>query len=393
MPSNPQQLHEVFKVIGRRLTESMRLEALAQREALELLHTCAAQPPAFRNAAERAASVDPALRCAVPLDENPARGYAKTTSLAPHTILAVDGSQAYPDRHEEILFAIVNIGAVTMQMGSGAAPAIDVETTLLFGDDLFPGGGTLLSEGDIALRRDAAERAALLRWGTSASGPSIALIDGPLELWGAKDAVTSESYATILESYLRNLHEMEQRGWLAAGYVDRPGADLVIRLLEVWKAAPQEHGGLGRYHPLRLCSDRWLFGQVLGPGERSAIFQLSSSSRTRYTDSLSLHFFYLNAGSDGHPAIARVEIPLWVAKDVNYIELLHGALLDQCRVLGSRPYPYVLHRAHEVSSLSPAEIEQIKLRLLLELRNHGIQPEERSSKSSAKAASAAKGGA
>jgi hypothetical protein len=221
----------------------------------------------------------------------------------------------------------------------------------------------------------------------------VALIDGPLELWGAKEVASSASYATVLEGYLRDLGGLQKRGWVTAGYVDRPAADLVVRLLEIWKASPQDLENLPRYHPLRLCSDRWLFGRILGPGERSAVFQLSSSSRTRYTGALSLHFFYLNAGSDGHPAIARVEIPLWVAEDAKHIELLHSALLDQCRVLASRPYPYVLHRAHEVSSLSPAEIEQIKLRLLLELRNHGYQPEEPSSKSSAKAASAAKGGA
>ena len=278
-------------------------------------------------------------------------------------------------------------------MGSGAAPSIDVDTSLLYGSELFPNGGPLLSEGDIALRRDSAERAALLRLAAPASGPSIALIDGPLELWGPKDAASSNSFAAILEGYLRNLRELEKRGWLAAGYVDRPGADLVVRLLEVWKAAPQDLQHLSRFHPLHLCTDRWLFGQILGPGERSAVLQLSSSSRTRYVGSLGLHFFYLNAGSPGHPSIARVEIPAWVAQDPSSIELLHGALLGQCHVLGSRPYPYVLHRAHEVSSLSPAEIEQIKLRLLLELRNRGMEPEAASGKSSAKRASAAKGGA
>jgi len=371
----------------------MRLEAQARHEALDLLHTCSTQIPAFRDAAERAASAEPGLRCAVPLHESPVVGYRATASPAPHTILAVDGSQAFPDRHEELLFAIVNIGAVTMQMGSGTAPSIDTDTTLLFGGDLFPGGGPLLSEGDIALRRDSAERAALVRLASPASGPSLAMIDGPLELWGAKDAVSAESFAVMLEGYLRNLGELQKRGWLVAGYVDRPGADLVVRLLEIWKASPQDMGHLGRFHPLQLCTDRWLFGGILGPGERSAVFKLSSSSRNRYAGSLGLHFFYLNAGSRGHPVIARVEIPHWVADDARSVELLHGALLAQCQALGSRPYPYVLHRAHEVSSLSPAEIGQIKLRLLLELRNHGLEPEEPSSKSSAKRASADRGGA
>ena len=105
MPSNPQQLHEVFQIIGRRLAEAMRLETQAQDEALDLLHVCADQPAAFGRAAERAASVYPALRCAVPLNESPDRGFGATTSIPPHTILAVDGSQAAVRSLQEVVFA------------------------------------------------------------------------------------------------------------------------------------------------------------------------------------------------------------------------------------------------------------------------------------------------
>ena len=76
---------------------------------------------------------------------------------------------------------------------------------------------------------------------------------------------------------------------------------------------------LREFHPLRGVSDRWLFGErenpLLPPGHRSAVFKIQSSSDKRYTGVLTLHFFYLNVGTEGHPWPVRVEVPKWVVDD------------------------------------------------------------------------------
>jgi hypothetical protein len=393
MPANPQQIHTAFQEIGRKLAGRSESEQAARSAALQLLQACALEPASFRAAAEAGVASEPTLRCALPLVESAAAGYACTSHLPRYTVVAVDGSQSVPDRHAEVLFALINVGAVTMEMGSGRVPAVDVDTTMLFGSDLYPEDGPLLAEGEIALRRDAAERAALLRLATPASGPSVALLDGPLELWGPKEVSDADAFAMALAGYLENLRELERRDWIVAGYVDKPAADLVIRLFETGQAAPHDLKRLRHYHPLRLTSDRWLFGKILQPRQRSAIFGLQSTSTAKYTGSLALHFFYLNVGVEGHPAIARVEIPGWIAGDPRRVDVLHQALLEQCEILGARAYPYAIHRAHETASLSPAEIEQIKVRLILEMRDHGVEPEAASAKASAKRASAMRGSA
>ena len=67
----------------------------------------------------------------------------------------------------------------------------------------------------------------------------------------------------------------------------------------------------------------------------------------------------------------RVEIPEWVAKDESKLELLHTALIQQCQIMGARPYPYILHRAHEIAVVSFEEKEQIEQMLQAEqLKNH-----------------------
>ena len=97
-----------------------------------------------------------------------------------------------------------------------------------------------------------------------------------------------------------------------------------------------------------------------------------------------LHFFYLNVGKIQHPYLARVEIPAWVAGSEAMLSQLHATLVSQCRIMGSRPYPYLLHRAHEAAVVSQEEKEQITQMIVLELRRRGASVGERSQKQSAK---------
>lgn len=368
------------------VTERLRT---AQAAALASLRQAAENPMQIAAAVDRIADSEPNLRCARPLSEDFARGYPRPPGSGASALLAVDGSQVVPDRNDEVLFAIINIGVVLLVPGSGAAPQVSVETNLMYGDELLGVDGRALSEGDIALRRDSAERRALTQLAPEYQG-LLALTDGPLELWGAKDTSDPRAFEIALEHYLSHLREVLRRGHSLAGYVDKPGANLVVRMLEVARMAGSS-GNAPDVHPFIGASDRWLFGRVLQPGERSAILIMQSSSRHRYTGDLEIHFFYLNTGTVSQPAIARVEIPTWMARDQHRLDSLHASLLDQCSQLGARPYPYILHRAHETARISVQEREQIRLRLLLELRNHGFQPESISGKSSAKAVSTGRG--
>jgi hypothetical protein len=140
---------------------------------------------------------------------------------------------------------------------------------------------------------------------------------------------------------------------------------------------------------LRGVSDRWLYGEpgnpLLPPGYRSAVFVLQSGSEKKYKGGLALHFFYLNVGTEGHPWPVRVEVPKWVAEDPKKLDLLHGILLEQCRMMGSRPYPYLLHRAHETAVVRFEEKEQVGQLLALELRRINAEVDSQSNKGSAKA--------
>jgi hypothetical protein len=383
MALNFQQVFDKIKQIGQgaRLRQE-NLDGLRQR-ARRLLAEYADKAAELQDKLEAARQADPNLRCAIPLagrldaalDPGPA-------VQKPVTLLAADGSQITPDRHAAVQFSLLNIGAVALQPGSGQPPEVFTDSQLLFDDELYTETGRL-SDEVIAQRRDIAERRKLLELAKDYPAPVVALTDGPVELWGAKGA-GEDDYRRNLEVHKSLLSQLQSRGVTVAGYVDKPAADLVVRLLEIATLTPEEMQDLRIKHPLRGVSDRWLYGELLGAGQRSTVFGLQSGSRAHYTGDLALHFFYLNVGFEKHPALVRVELPKWVAEDEAQVNLLHTILQEQCRVMGAKPYPYLLHRAHETAVVKLEEKQQIEQMLAIELRRGGGELEEQSAKQSAK---------
>ena len=166
--------------------------------------------------------------------------------------------------------------------------------------------------------------------------------------------------------------------------MDKPSANLVVRLLEIASADNDQLQAIKDFHPLNGVTDRWLMSPLLPAGYRSAVFKIQSSAEKTYKNALALNFFYLNVGTEKHPWLARVEIPQWVADDKVQLNVLHSVLVAQCRMMGSKPYPYLLHRAHETALVKLEEKQQIEQLISLELRRNNEEMDEGSYKQSAK---------
>jgi hypothetical protein len=382
MPIDYQQIFTRIKEIGAGARERKRTLDERRAQARKLLADYASELDLLRSKVDTAKQADANTRCALPLNENLASHYPPPVSDIQATLIAADGSQINPDRHAAIQFCVVNVGAIQMKLNSGETPEIFTETELLYGDDLLPNGYPM-SEGLVALKRDLAERSKLEELSKGLEGSVVTFTDGPIELWGAKGE-DAHSYEDFVQKYLGVLSRLQSRDVITAGYVDKPSADLVVRLLEIASADNEQIQKIKEFHPLRGVSDRWLFGEhknpLLPPGHRSAVFKIQSSSEKKYKGVLELHFFYLNVGTEGHPWPVRVEIPKWVADDKGKLDLLHGVLVEQCRMMGSKPYPYLLHRAHETAVVKMEEKQQIEQMLAMELRNHGEDMDEKSYK-------------
>ena len=317
---------------------------------------------------EEAVSRNKGLRCAVPVTE-PLTAHIPPSVPAPAcTILAADGSQINPDAHGSVLFGLVNVGVFRIQPGSGMVPQEKTFSTLLYDDTLYTTSG-MVSEDLIALLRDVREREILAQLVTGETQPVITLTDGPLELY--HEPRQDKQFEVEFKKYLRALEDLSLANAITAGYVDRPRADLVVRLLELLH--PNE-GSDSQSRAFAGITDIALFADLLQPGERSAVFRIQSSSSAAFEGRKELHFFYLNSGSLLSPSFARVEIPKWVVENSESLSTLQAVLVDQSRQSGSRPYPYALIRAHEIAVVKMTDRQQLTSMIETELLNHGADP-------------------
>jgi hypothetical protein len=317
-----------------------------------------------------ARNYDQTLRCASPVNEALNAHFPLTNLPEKVTLIAADGSQIFADRHAEVEYCLVNTGAIWMRYGSADAPVTSIQSQLIYADQLEG-----MSDDKLSLKRDMAERIRLLELASQAQPPIITLTDGPLEIWTTtlEEGRVAGEFKKSLEKYLGVLRKLCELKATTAGYVDKPGADLVVRLLEVARAKEENLAEMRTFRPFRGVTDIELYKDVLQPGERSAILGIQSRSSKPYQGELGLHFFYLNVGRPGHPYLARVEIPAWVAEDGSMLDNLHAVLVNQCEMIGARRYPYLLHRAHETAVVSLEDKEQVTKMIVHELRKRGLE--------------------
>ena len=385
------QLRKQVQALGEQAPEREKTLRELQQMAFQILDYQSSEQEALREKVYRAAAQVRNLRCALPGDESLTSRFLPADPPEDLGIISADGSQITPDTHAAVLFYLINIGAIRLWLGKKDAPSKFVESRLYYGDDIYTRNG-IIPDSMVSLKRDIRERQFLAElvqaWQAEDEYPQtiLTLTDGPLELWTPRETsseITAE-YRQGIQTYQASLQSLQKAGAATAGYVDHPRADLVVRLLEIAVLPENELEKAGTERRFRGVTDSALFRDLLAPGERSAVFGLQAQSADNYPGDLAIHFFYLNVGREGKPAFARVEIPAWVANNEKLLNTVHAVLLEQSRVLGTRAYPYLLHRAHEAAVVSFEERDQLVQMIHLELRKRGVSIGEGSMKQAVK---------
>ena len=378
-----QQVREQIIKIGEEAPTQVKQYLKLRDLAFNLLERYSTDVEYLRNIVkEISETTDPSIRCGVPVEEALNIGAPLPPHLNHATIIAADGSQIIPDRHAQIEFGLINVGAIQIKYGFPDAPKTTVYSSLIHGEHLYN-----LSDAAVALRRDLEERSCLLELAREAVvSPVISFTDGQMELWGGHgtniDLVSN--FQQSLETYKQVLFQLYKNDVITAGYVDKPASRLVIRLLELAAIPKEDQKDIKKIHPYMGIRDIDIYSLLLRSGERSAVFSIKSKFSSSYQDKLALHFFYLNVGLPNHPWLVRVEVPSWVVENKEKLDNLHAILVHQCRTMGMRPYPYLLHRAHEVAVVSLREKEQVSEMIAAELRKRGVKLEGISYKQSIK---------
>ncbi len=289
-------------------------------------------------------------------------------------VLATDGSHIDVDRHRTARCYLINIGTVVLKYGSSPDAKLDSFPHLYAGDAemvIAPEDsqdreqvieGTLLGiKRSVEECSYLAELSAELTPGSN----SLALLDGSLILWGlgSQDYPDFVIKALLEKGMLHHLDKIRKlnsdRKLAVASYISFPRSNDVANTLRV-ALCPHDIVDTDRFckdckkrdcEKIAGIQDRDLFDSTLKPGERSSVFINQSSVVREHYGMHRIYFFYLKTNEE----IARIEIPEWVAANVELLNLTHALVLDQCR--RGHGYPVALSEAHEQAVITGADRE------------------------------------
>ncbi len=279
------------------------------------------------------------------------------------SVVASDGSSIPPDRHSALRYYVINIGYAALTYGCAPDAILGARCRLGFAEEELyfdPQGRHIPIEGPrLGTLMSLEELEGLWEAARLTSPPTVALRDGTLILWTLQNEDRGLQ-AHYLGRFRSTLDRFRRAGTPVASYISFTGSKDVVNALRLL-LCDNPAGGCHRCpqetEEQSLCKfvgslwDRLLFRELLHAGERSDIFRSLSAILSHYGEHRIL-FFYLNVGDE----IVRIEAPEWVMSTPDMLNLVHSAVLDQCRRSAQYPpYPPALIEAHEQAVISTAE--------------------------------------
>lgn len=262
-----------------------------------------------------------------------------------YRVVAVDGSQVYPDRHTGVACAMISVGSVDFTYQERSHVQIQTVPHIVF--DVGQADDGALSEALINGTRTEYEFAAGVQHMLSGSAPypELLLLDGSLIFWHLD--LQRGLHERFLKKYLGHLETLATHRAIHASYVSLPQSRELVNILRA--AANREGEDIAAQ--LAHITDAQLLATLLPVNTRTTIFCNRAQIVREYPEQLVPHFVYVNVGAE----IARVEFPAWMATpEIIDTELL-PLLLDQIAKGGG--YPISLSEAHEAAVIRGADRE------------------------------------
>lgn len=261
-----------------------------------------------------------------------------------YCIVAVDGSQIYPDRHQGTPCYLINIGSVMIAYGiPGHTVHFDSVPSVFSGeheDDVANSPDVVnCQRQDLEFKGGIAMSKQFQALAAQHNAPYLFLFDGSLIFWHleSKDETLKNMF---LGTYIASLHQLYQTKTLTAGYISLPKNKELVNLLrlDLCNFDFNEHDA---HKEVDHLVDTIIADFFLEPYTRSIVFKNHASICQVYPDHLHPYFFYVHVGSE----IGRVEIPAWIASDAQAVNLIASLIIDQS--IKGRGYPVALAESHE----------------------------------------------
>jgi hypothetical protein len=262
-----------------------------------------------------------------------------------YDVIAIDGSQIYPDRHEGISCFVINIGTVFFRYRADQSSVTFKSTPYLLSntsENEFENKQEIVN----AMRTEREFIYGLdLMCQQTQSMPRLLLMDGSLVFWHLQ-VTQSEAKQQFLSRYVQLLEQYYEKKQLFAGFISLPQSRELINIIRT-----VGHQQTGQLLELGSLVDADIAATYLQEYNRSIIFQNHASVTEQYPEHSKPHFYYFNTGNE----IARIELPAWITHNKEYLSMVESIITDQCiKGLG---YPISLAEAHEQAVVSAADRE------------------------------------
>ncbi len=288
--------------------------------------------------------------------------------LAEYTVLGVDGSQVYPERHlAGVGCFVVNTGGCLLRYGATSSVEFFSAPQVFTPEKLTEDFGHF-STDMVDLKREACEFETafdksiqiLSQWPTIVSvgqrRPFVFLFDGSLIFWHL-EGKPQDVRDAFLRVYLDYLQKFYDKAIVMAGYISMPKSRELVNLTRIGLCRFDKancipcHSAFTDF-PCKAVDqvlDTQLCKMFLPKFGRTTIFYSTSNIVEHYPQHLKPAFFYLDVGSE----VVRIEIPAWVANDPSAIDLVCAVALDQANK--GRGYPVALAESHEQAVIRGAD--------------------------------------
>ena len=279
--------------------------------------------------------------------------------ITPHIVLATDGSQIAPSRHEIAYCYLINIGRVAIHYNSGIYPLLDnIPEVFYKTEDLYKARQWgIQTEQWMTFKRTVAENVALANLAMETRSqiltnvhelPMLAFTDGALIHWEFDD-IPAGARSQLLPDILAAWDKLKEQKIPLAGYISAPRAAEATNFLRLplcpfeqpdctthCGSKPLDFAPCSQLQPLR---DGALWNRLLKVGECSPLWKSHAKILQEYGEH-QIYFCYLHVGTE----IARIEMPAWTALN---LELRSQALtIILAQVQKGYGYPVALAEAH-----------------------------------------------
>lgn len=259
-----------------------------------------------------------------------------------YSVLAVDGSQIYYDRHQGPACYVLNTGYVYILYQQP-------QSVVLMGNEpsVFPvSGQEEKASGAVDGAREIQEikKMAELALQYSADQNFVCVFDGTIVWQGDYDDESLQ-----LHTYFSYLEQLYQKGILYCGYTSFPKSRELANVFRLWKVSCQEDELTSLPAYFLSLTDQDIAGLYLQKGQRSIVFEHCSPVSYLYPGHVKPYFCYVHVGQE----IVRIEVPAWIVHDQEKLDKVCSVVYDQAQK--GAGYPVVLFEAHEQAVIKQSD--------------------------------------